>query len=196
MNPSSTHPRIARMDDQAPPLDPRQAYEAILVRAMGYASRMLPRAEAFEVAHDVAVEMMRRPPESRMDGPILYLAVTSRLRNTSRGVQRRAARDGKYLEIQSHGIPDWTQPGSDLEASELHAYLEAAVANMPTAMRDTFLLVREAELSYKDAAAHLGVSVGTVHTQLSRALALLRECVKQYHADAPMKAHSRNGRRP
>ena len=53
---------------------------------------------------------------------------------------------------------------------------------MPRAMRETFLLVRDEELSYKEAAARLGVSVGTVHTQLSRANALLRECIQRYQA--------------
>ena len=43
-------------------------------------------------------------------------------------------------------------------------------------------LVRDEELSYKDAAARLGVAVGTVHTQLSRANALLRECIQRYQA--------------
>jgi RNA polymerase sigma factor (sigma-70 family) len=171
-------------DDQAPPPDVRAAYEDLLVRAMRYASRIVPRDHAFEIAHDVAIEMLRRPPEHRASGPVLYLAVTSRLRNSARSTQRRAARDGAYLEMQATAVPMWAQPGSDLEARELRERITAVVAKMPGGMREAFLLVREHELSYKEAAARLGVSVGTVHTQLSRAIALLRECVQRYHADS------------
>ena len=186
-------PAPLRMDDQASPPDLRQQYEEILVRAMRYASRILPRAQAFELAHDVAVEMLRRPEASRLSGPVLYLVVTSRLRDAARAARRSAARDGAYLEMQSNAMPVWGRPGADLEAHELRERIEAVVAEMPLGMREVFLLVREEELSYKEAAVRLGVSVNTVHTQLSRAGTLLRECVKRYHADAPNRVTRRKG---
>jgi RNA polymerase sigma factor (sigma-70 family) len=161
--------------------DQRRLYEDVLQRAFRYAERLVPREQAFEIAHDVAVEMLRRPPE-RMSGTMLYLRVTSRLRNLWRANQRRAATDRAYLEMRSTRTPAWADPAAGVEAEELRARIREALDGMPPAMRQTFLLVRDEELSYKEAAARLGVSVGTVHTQLSRANAVLRECIQRYQS--------------
>jgi RNA polymerase sigma factor (sigma-70 family) len=171
------------MPDQPPAPDSRRAYEAVLVRAMGYAERLLPRDQAFEVSHDVAVEMLRRP-EDQVAPALIYIAVTNRVRKLWRAAQRRAAHEGAYLEMRSTIVPGWAEPGSDLETRELRDLLEAVIADMPSGMRDAFVLVRDEGLSYKEAAARLGVGVGTIHTQVSRANALLRECLRRYRADA------------
>ncbi len=182
-----------RMDDPTSAHDPRRTYEAILVRAMRYAERLVPRDQAFEIAHDVAIEMLRQTPD-RVNGTLLYIRVTSRVRNLWRATQRRAALDRAYLEMRSSAMPAWAQPGADLEARELRERIEDVLAQMPSAMREAFLLVREEELSYKETAARLGITVGTVHTQLSRANALLRECVERYRAGAVRATGSRKER--
>ncbi len=181
------------MDEQASPLDARRIYEEVLVRAMAHAERLLPREQAFEIAHDVALEMIGRPAKL-VSGALIYVAVTSRLRNMRRSTVRRAALEGAYLEARERVHPAWSQPGSELEASELRARIDGVMAGMPTGMRDAFVLVREQELSYKEAALRLGVSVGTIHTQLSRANALLRECVERYHAAAPEPPRQTRGK--
>jgi RNA polymerase sigma factor (sigma-70 family) len=179
--------------DSSSARDPRRLYEEILVRAMRYAERVVPREQAFEIAHDVAVEMLHRPPD-RVNGTLLYLRVTSRLRNLWRANQRRAATDRAYLDMRAATPPSWADPGSALEAEELGARIDQVLDQMPRGMRDAFLLVRDEELSYKETAARLGVSVGTVHTQLSRANALLRECVQRYR-DGAARAGSTRGNR-
>jgi RNA polymerase sigma-70 factor, ECF subfamily len=167
--------------DPATVSDPKRIYEDVLQRAMRYAVRLVPRDQAFEIAHDVAVEVLRRPP-AKLSGTLLYLRVTSRLRNLWRTNQRRAATDRAYLDLRSTSTPSWADPAAGVEADELRARIREALERMPRGMRETFVLVRDEELSYKEAAARLGVSVGTVHTQLSRANALLRECIQRYQA--------------
>jgi RNA polymerase sigma-70 factor (ECF subfamily) len=161
--------------------DPKRLYEEVLQRAMRYAERLVGREQAFEIAHDVAVEMLRRPPE-RMSGTMLYLRVTSRLRNLWRASQRRAATDRAYIDMRAASTPAWANPAAGVEAEELRVCIRKALDRMPPSMRETFLLVRDEELSYKETAARLGVSVGTVHTQLSRANALLRDCIQRHQA--------------
>jgi RNA polymerase sigma-70 factor (ECF subfamily) len=173
-----------RMTDQPSAVDPRRLYEDALVAAMRCAERYLPRDQALEVAHDVASEMLRLPP-GRVTGTLIYVAVTSRLRSLWRRKERRAALEGAYHERWSSVTPLWAEPGAEMEIRELQQRIDAALADMPPGMRKVFVLVREEGLSYKEAAARLGVNVGTVHTQLSRANALLRQVVARYRGDAP-----------
>jgi RNA polymerase sigma-70 factor (ECF subfamily) len=160
---------------------------------MAYAGRLVPRDQALEIAHDVAVEML-----SQFNAPVsnalLYMRVTSRLRDAWRAQTRRSALDGAYAELRASVMPSWAQPGAELEARELRERINDVLAGMPDAMRNAYLLVREEELTYKEAAIRLGVTVSTVHTQLSRANVLLRECVKRYHADAPIARSSEEQR--
>jgi RNA polymerase sigma-70 factor (ECF subfamily) len=52
--------------------------------------------------------------------------------------------------------------------------LADALARLPAAHRDALLLVAWGDLSYEEAAAALGVPVGTVRSRLSRARSRLR----------------------
>jgi RNA polymerase sigma-70 factor (ECF subfamily) len=171
--------RLTSATENVDPPEPRRRYEVLVQRAMRYAVRLLPRDQAFEIAHEVAVELLDQPP-SQISGTIIYLRVTSRVRNAWRSNARRASLDAAWLESRPGSLPSWAQPGAELEAEELHERIRETLVAMPASMRETFLLVREEELSYREAAERLGVSVSTVHTQLSRANALLRKCVEQY----------------
>ncbi len=177
---SQPAPQLSRMEHQAPPSDSQRMYEDVLVRAMRRAERLVPHDQAFEIAHDVAVELLNHPP-AQITGALLQLRIVSRLQNMRSAGNRRAALDRAYLDMRSSTVPAWAHPGVGLEARELRDRIQGVVARMPEGMRQAFLLVRQDELTYKEAAAQLGITVGTIHTQLSRASALLRECVERYH---------------
>jgi RNA polymerase sigma factor (sigma-70 family) len=183
------------MNDHDPPVDARQRYEHALVAAMASAERYLSRDQALEIAHRVANEMLELPAD-RVTGALIHIAVIRRLRNHWRSVERRAAMEGAYHEMWVAATRSWNHPGTALELRELEARIAAEVAAMPSGMREVFLLIRGDELSYKEVAARLGVSVSTVHTQISRASALLRDCVARYRADAPHVTRSVRTRLP
>ena len=65
-------------------------------------------------------------------------------------------------------------PAQSHEQSEHMQHLQAALAELPEAMREVLLLVGVDELSYEEAAALLTVPVGTVRSRLSRARSALR----------------------
>jgi RNA polymerase sigma-70 factor (ECF subfamily) len=188
-------PLPLRMEDPPTAPEASRKYNELVGRALKHAKRLIHGEQADEVAHDVAVEMLQRP-EREVSGALLYVAVTYRLRTLWRSSDRRASTEREYVESRSSRTPVWAQPDASLEESELRERIEETLARMPAGMREAFLLVREDELAYKEAAARLGVTVGTVHTQVSRANALLRECVRQYHADSPRVKKSRTGHQP
>jgi RNA polymerase sigma-70 factor, ECF subfamily len=73
-------------------------------------------------------------------------------------------------------------PARELERQDLRKQLHEALAELPAAQRQTFVLHAEAELSYREVAEILNISIGTVMSRLyyarQRLRALLEPSVK------------------
>jgi RNA polymerase sigma-70 factor (ECF subfamily) len=67
-----------------------------------------------------------------------------------------------------------------LEREELRRMLERALATLPEAQRRTFVLHADAELSYREVADVLGISIGTVMSRLYYARQKLRVCLSEW----------------
>jgi RNA polymerase sigma-70 factor, ECF subfamily len=65
-------------------------------------------------------------------------------------------------------------PAQGLERADLRQLLNRALATLPEAQRQTFVLHAEAELSYREIADALGISIGTVMSRLYYARQKLR----------------------
>jgi len=78
---------------------------------------------------------------------------------------------GDKARIQPLAISD---PGLGLERADLRRLLDEALATLPEAQRQTFVLHADAELSYRDVAEVLGISIGTVMSRLYYARQKLR----------------------
>ena len=66
-------------------------------------------------------------------------------------------------------------PMLGLERADLRHLLNQALATLPEAQRRTFVLHADAELSYREVAEVLGISIGTVMSRLYYARQRLRE---------------------
>src|ERR1019366_2628482 len=66
------------------------------------------------------------------------------------------------------------EPGFDLHRQDLRRKLQEALGQLPAAQRQTFVLHAEAELSYREVAEALGISIGTVMSRLYYARQRLR----------------------
>ena len=95
----------------------------------------------------------------------------------------RKRRDTRCVGTPSDDFPtaadDDAPPDAGLERADLRAVLAAALAKLPTAQRQTFVLHVDGELSYKEVAEALGISIGTVMSRLFYA----RQRLKSYLAD-------------
>ncbi len=65
-------------------------------------------------------------------------------------------------------------PARDLERADLRRLLDQALATLPEAQRQTFVLHADGELSYREVADVLGISIGTVMSRLFYARQKLR----------------------
>jgi RNA polymerase sigma-70 factor (ECF subfamily) len=135
---------------------------------------------AEDVVQTVFVELWRRRTTFEPSTGIrayLFSAVRYRALDRQRG-ERRAARytDVFARETQTTDV-DETNALRVLEQRERDAAVRAAVGALPDRAREALMLVRDHGLSYADAAAVMGVSLNTLKTQLSRAIAALRKIV-------------------
>jgi RNA polymerase sigma-70 factor (ECF subfamily) len=178
------------VDDPETGAQARRIYEEAMARAVILASRRLPSEQAFELAHDVASQLVQAGatgPDHPRDGhtfdALIRRAVSFRLRDRWRAGTRRTAAEQFHGEERGSTTPAWAAPDAVVEARELSDMVDVAIADMTPVMRDVFLAIRRDELSYKQAAARLGIAVGTVHAHLSRANARLRQAFEDYHND-------------
>ena len=74
----------------------------------------------------------------------------------------------------------WSDPGDGLARADLRRQLHNALAQLPEAQRRTFVLHAEAELSYREVADVLGISIGTVMSRLYYARQRLRAYLKPW----------------
>lgn len=73
-------------------------------------------------------------------------------------------------------------PERNLELADLRRHLSLALEQLPPAQRQTFVLHAEAELSYREIAEALGISIGTVMSRLFYARQRLRAILEPWIA--------------
>jgi RNA polymerase sigma-70 factor (ECF subfamily) len=64
------------------------------------------------------------------------------------------------------GPDDCPPPDAGLERADLRRVIDEALAQLPAAQRQTFVLHVDGELSYREVADALGISIGTVMSRL------------------------------
>ena len=126
---------------------------------------------------------------SRADArPWLYGIATNligRHRRAETALYRALARTGTDPVAES-----FTERVDDrVSASAASRRLAVVLARLPEELRDTLLLVTWGDLSYEEAAAALGVPVGTVRSRISRARGKLRRFLDSNPADFSKESH-------
>jgi RNA polymerase sigma factor (sigma-70 family) len=78
---------------------------------------------------------------------------------------------------------DWShRPDEQFQSAELRHRIEIAVNALPNHLKAAFVLREVCEMSTKDTASELGVSIPTAKTRLHRARKVLRESLGSYVA--------------
>jgi RNA polymerase sigma-70 factor (ECF subfamily) len=92
--------------------------------------------------------------------------------NAALDVGRQRKRDERVPQAPRDSVPDRFGPDDSapadagLERADLRRLIDAALARLPEAQRQTFVLHVEGELTYREVADALGISIGTVMSRL------------------------------
>jgi RNA polymerase sigma-70 factor (ECF subfamily) len=92
-----------------------------------------------------------------------------------RGRRESVSLNGAADSERHDGYPrTLDDPARDLERADLRRLLDQALATLPEAQRQTFVLHADGELSYREVADVMGISIGTVMSRLFYARQKLR----------------------
>ncbi|HEU4643603.1 MAG TPA: RNA polymerase sigma-70 factor [Gemmatimonadaceae bacterium] len=122
---------------------------------------------------------------------VSYLYAAARNRAITQLRRERVARRFADATLAAHeGEPPTETALDTLEAMDLAAAADRAVAALPDRCRLIFLMSRQQGLSHGEIARALGVSLTTVETQISRALKRLRARLAPYLGVAIAVVHA------
>ena len=147
-------------------------------------SMLRSRAAAEDVVQEVMLELWRRRAELQIQESFRAYLV--------RSTRNRALNQIRHANVQRRAEPELAREeavaptgASVLVAGELREAIAAAVAELPPACREVFVLSRTQGLRYVEIASTLGISVKTVESQMGKALRHLRNRLAQWLPEAP-----------
>ena len=133
------------------------------------------REDAEDLVQETFEHVLRRPRILRGDDELAYLLGV--LRNTHISRHRKRARQ-LALSVRDEDLERLEAVEAD-PSTHLGAHVAwATIATLPTAYRRTLIAVDLVGLSYREAAAALGVREGTVMSRLSRARRRVAEALE------------------
>ncbi len=109
--------------------------------------------------------------------------------NAALDIGRQRRRDERVPQAPADPSPDRFGPDDEqlpadagLERADLRRAIDAALARLPDPQRQTFVLHVEGELTYREVADALGISIGTVMSRLFYARQKLKDLLARYRS--------------
>jgi RNA polymerase sigma-70 factor (ECF subfamily) len=135
---------------------------------------------AKEIAHSVFIRIWENRSEFDWDKPAksyLFTSVYNRSLNYIRDNKRFISHEEA---TKHHLVMDESVYSDNLESAELEDRIKSALQSLPEKCKEIFELSRFENKKYSEIAEHLNISVKTVETQMSKALHILKEELKDY----------------
>ncbi len=168
--------RISEDDSAAFTMLYRRHWEEMFVVA---AKALRDKTDAADVIQDVFLSLWNRRHELEIEGSLtnyLHTAVRYKaIHHIEKNVTRR-----DYLAVLADVSVNWLPPNAevDLQLEELQKALSTVVTRMPPKMQQVYILSRQQQLSHKEIAEQLSVSVETVKKHIQHALQLIKAALQ------------------
>jgi len=161
-----------RSDDHAPlPVERLYRDTAPMLRRF-FRNRVRDRDDADDMVQEVFVRLARDTDAETLRNPAAWLQRVARnlvFDRTRRAAARHAASHVPLEEADLPAIAPDQMLG--LEAGDMLHLYEAALATLSERTREVFLLHRIEDMTYREIASRLGITVATVEYHMMRALA-------------------------
>src|SRR6266496_5057564 len=179
------------------PRDPSRAWEsAFATHYCGLCDYVLRFVGSADAAEDLVQDLFlhlwdtRGPRDAvRLTRPYLYVAARNR---ALKYLRHRRVASAWIDRIEAADAPVADTPEDICLQRELNGAVHRALADLPARARSIFLLRRRDQLSYQEIAARVGVSLGTVKSQMWRATVRLKDALSPYLAEGRCILRSRS----
>ncbi len=151
----------------------RELFKPLCGFAMKYVKDL---DDARDLVHEVFIslwEKMDGLPSDTNFRSYLYTAVRNRCLNHLRDTRKHLTIE----KVAEHSFVEETRP---MEADELEREIEMAINSLPEKCRMVFEMNRRGGLKYAEISEKMGISIKTVEAQMSKALSVLREHLKEF----------------
>lgn len=138
--------------------------------------------QARDIVQDVFFDFWRKREQHNINISLKAYLRRS-VSNRCIDVLRSRKRIGSSAEITDYNQPTDTASIQEvLETNDLQAALQAGIESLPERCREVFSLSRFEDMSHKEIAEKLGISVKTIENQMTKALKVLRKVLAEYRA--------------
>jgi len=136
------------------------------------------RSLAEDIVQEVFFELYKKREKLKIESLVGYLkrAVYNRSINKVKGRKDHVDADEIAYELSDNGH----NSQDEMEYGELETFINGVIDSLPEKCRLVFVLNRFEQLSYKEVAAKMNISVKTVENQMSKALKILRAEFEKY----------------
>jgi len=149
----------------------RSEYKGMLLFAIRYVKE---EEAAKEIVQEAFISLWEKRESIDPDGSVKSYLSTS-VRNRCLNYLRDNKRfDGTLLRLEGLYPDPPSEDSSAMELKELGRQIREAISELPEKCRQVFELNRFEQMKYQQIADHLQISIKTVETQMSKALAHLR----------------------
>ncbi len=133
-----------------------------------------------DIVHNVFLNLWQKQDSINLDEPIkpyLFKSVHNRCLNYLRDQKKIVRHD---LVTNTNDVPSYVESRDYMEESELEQRIIGALKELPEKCRKIFHLSRFEGKKYAEIAKIEGITIKSVEAQMSKALNLLRENLKDY----------------
>lgn len=159
-------------------------YNDLFMKGVYYANQYIGSFEiSKEIVQDSFITLWNRRDKIYKDkNPEYYLltCIRNRAFNYLRDTKRRGASSIDDVDLLLNMAALREESFDAASYKEISTIIRSTLNEMPSKMRDVFLMSRDKDLSYSEIANELSISVKAVEYRMSKALALFRRSLKEY----------------
>ncbi len=165
----------------------KEAFEALYYRYFEQLSRFAFRRlqdedVTEELVQDVFVEIWKKRHTLDLNGNVaalMHAIIRNKALHELRARMIKSKHHDNYTKLHLHNSTSENEEG--LYAKEAEDKMKKAIDGLSPQCREAFTLSRYENLSYKEIAGRMNISVNTVEKHIGKALSILRSEFKDYH---------------
>lgn len=136
--------------------------------------------QAKDIVQEVFIKLWKNRERLEITGSLLAYLKRATVNTSLNYIE--SASVSKKQPLQKSDLTFYSRNNTDenLGYDELKRKADNAIEELPVRTRTIFILIRTEEMSYKEAAEAVGISMKAVEKEMMKALKLLREALKDY----------------